>query len=168
MTTIEIDLNELLGIDYGSDGEPIGRHDLRDEIVKRAADQLANEYRRDAKAKISDRVDRVIGEEIRTIVRDTLAQPIQRRKLWGDPDGELTSVLEIAREKLQEYFDKPGRGDRYDSRPSQNLTELITETVKAAMLVEFKPAVAEARAAVSARLQEALTQAVATSVVAGR
>lgn len=164
MTKIELDLNELLGMDYDEDGEPVGRRDIRGEIVKRAADLLVAEHRREAKQKINERITAAIDSEVTAIVRDALSQPIQRHKPWGDQDGEPTTVLEIAREQLGAYFDKPDNRDSYN-RNGTNLAGLITDVVRVALGEEFKPALTEARKAVSERLQDALTKSIATNIV---
>jgi hypothetical protein len=164
MTKIELNLNELLGMDYDEDGDPIGRRDLKAEIVGRAAELIVAEHRKEARDEVSERIGVVIDSEITTIVREVLAQPIQQRRSWGDKVGEPTSVLEIARTKLEGFFASPsGRRDSYD-RSAKNLADLIEDTVKSAVAEEFRPAIAEARKTVAARMEQALSSIVAANV----
>jgi methylthioribose-1-phosphate isomerase len=88
-----------------------------------------------------------------------MAQPIQRTTRWGEPIGDTTSILEIVREKLDEFVTaKPSRRNEFNGRreTAANLTELIEDMINAAMTKELSGAIKEARTLVAKKAQQIL------------
>lgn len=145
---------------------------LRDAIIERAAELLFERMESGLGEAIKQRVqavDEVAHAEVIKIVREAMAQPIQRHTRWGEKVGETTTVLEIAREHLQAFFDKPQKRDSYGrSEGSQNLAGLIEQTVTEAIGREFRPAVQAAREQVQKRVTEAVTKALGVEIAKGR
>lgn len=158
MAKIEIDLADL-GLSFDEDGEPT-RNSLRDLVVAKAVAVIVELYRNDVTQAAELHLERIVDDEVTKLVREVLAAPIQRRTKWGERIGEPTTVLEIAREKLQEFFDKPDNRDPYRREQSTNLKGLVNDVVRQALTEELKPAIAEARASVASAVRERLTTAV--------
>lgn len=162
---IVIDLETV----FGSTEE----YSLRDAIIAQAAaqivDQMQDEIRGSIRERIS-RVDEIAHAEIVAIVRDTLSKPIQRHAQWGEKVGEPTTVLEIAREHMQAFFDKPQKRDSYSGRTegTPNLAGLIEEAVKESLNGEFKQVVQAARKEVAEKVTATVTQALGVEIAKGR
>jgi hypothetical protein len=132
-----------------------------------AADKLVAEFREEAFKAFREQINEVVYGHVAIVVRDALAQPIQRYKPWGDKVGEPTSIMEIAREHIEGFLNKPAHRDAYSSTrrgEPQNLSELVEDHVKTVMRGELQAAVKEARATVTARVETALTKAVIADV----
>lgn len=158
---IVIDLEAV----FGSSDE----YSLRDAIVREAAQQIVNEMQREIREAVHtrvERVDEVAHAEVTAIVREALAGPVQRRSRWGEKVGEETTVLEIAREHMQAFFDKPLRHDGYGRTDPKdfNLSSLIQEAVKEALGHEFREVVQQARKEVAAKVTATVTKALAVEL----
>jgi hypothetical protein len=146
---------------------------LRDAIIQEAATQIVNDVREEAREAIRERVarvDEIAKTEVIAVVREVMAQPIQRRSAWGEKLGETTTVLEIAREHMTAFFERPQRRDQYTGRTEGpvNLSGLIEEAVKEALAGEFKQVVQEARKQVAGRVTDVVTKALAVELTKGR
>jgi hypothetical protein len=117
-----------------------------------------------------ERVDEIAKTEVLEIVRTAMAKPIQRRTAWGEVKGTETTVLEIAREHLQEFFEKPQRRDSYTGRIEGplNLAGLIENVVKEAMGHEFREVVQTARKQVAERVTATVSKALAVELTKAR
>lgn len=158
MAKIEIDLADL-GLSFDEDGEPT-RNSLRDLVITQAVAKIVDLYRKDVTQAAELHLERIVDGEVTKLVEAVLTGPIQRRTKWGERIGEPTTVLEIAREKLQEFFDKPDNRDPYRREQAANLKGLVNDVVRQTLTEELKPAIAEARAAVTSAVRERLTSAV--------
>ncbi|MEU0515616.1 hypothetical protein [Amycolatopsis sp. NPDC006125] len=163
---VELDLNEMLGMQYDEDGDPVGQRELRDVIVSSAAEQLVREIRKEALRGILSKVDAVVQDEVRTIVQTALSQPIQRTTAWGEPQGEPTSVLEIVREHVGKYLEGTGRRRDSRNREPQNLRELIDDSVRDVLNKEMTQAVNDARTKVNTEIRDHALKAAANALTA--
>ena len=144
---IEIDLNDL-GFTYDLDGDPIGRQTLTDAIVEAAAHLIVREIKDTLVKDIRQQVTAQVAEQVTTVVAEEMAKPIQRTTLWGEKQGEPTSVREMIRERIEKYMAAPAsRRDRYNSGRStvDNMVELVEQEVRAVMNTELKDAIAAAK-----------------------
>jgi hypothetical protein len=142
---------------------------LRDAIVVQAAQQIVDSMQDEIRAAIRERVERVdeiAKAEVLEIVRTAMAKPIQRRTAWGEVKGTETTVLEIAREHLQAFFEQPQRRDSYTGRAEGplNLAGLIENVVKEAMGHEFREVVQAARKQVAERVTATVSKALAVEL----
>lgn len=146
---------------------------LRDAIIAQASQQIVDEMRDQIREAIRDRVqgvDDVAKAEVVAIVREALSKPIQRRAAWGETVGTETTVLEIAREHMQAFFDKPQKRDSYTGRVegAPNLSTLIDESVKSALGTEFREVVHSARKQVAAKVTDTVAKALAVELTKAR
>jgi uncharacterized NAD(P)/FAD-binding protein YdhS len=160
MPKIEIDLDELFPeSQYDPEIDEVRPVGLRDLVIRAAADKLVTQYGREAQTAIGHVINEVVTQQVRSVVMQAMAQPIQRTTRWGEPTGAATTILEIVREKLDEFVTaKPTRRDEFNGRrnAANNLTELLEDIVRAAMTRELSGAVKEARLTVAAKVQEIL------------
>lgn len=162
---IVIDLEAV----FGSTEE----YSLRDAIIAQAAsqivDQMGNEIRETIRERVA-RVDEVAHAEVVAIVREVMSSPLQRHTHWGEKIGQTTTVLEIAREHMQAFFDKPQKRDSYTGRPegAPNLAGLIEEAVKESLAGEFRQVVQAARKQVAEKVTATVTKALGVEIAKGR
>src|SRR3982751_1277384 len=144
---LELDLNELLGFEYDSEtGEAIGHKDFRNEVVSMAAGALIGEYRNDLKGEVREKVGEIVLDEIRGIVREVMAGPIQQCTPWGEKKGEPASILEMVRTSLETFLSGTTAGrDTYGNTKPANLRQLIDESTREVLTTELRTAVAEAK-----------------------
>jgi hypothetical protein len=164
---LELDLNQLLGMEYDEEGEAVGRRDLRGEVVQMAANVLIKEMRVDAAKEIRETVSTVVLDEIRDIVREVMAQPIQQRTPWGEKQGVPMSVLEMVRTNLEGFLSGTTEGrDRYGNEKPANLRQLVEQATREVISKDMREAVNEAKAGVTKEVtQRALKAAVETLTV---
>jgi hypothetical protein len=162
MTSITVNLDEILN----SEDEP----NLRAIVLTKAAELLAERMHAEIHTMAQQQINQLVGDEIREIVRMTLAAPIQRTSPWGEKRGEPTTVLDIAKETLEKFISAPatkrdefgvGNGRR---GPATNLAELIEDVVNAALQSELRPAIKEARTQVMTKVREHFTNALAADL----
>lgn len=160
---ITIDLEAV----FGSSEE----FSLRDAIIDQAAGQIVDQMRDEIREAIRERVarvDEVAHAEVIAVVQRAMARPIQRRTNWGEKVGETTTVLEIAREHMQAFFDKPQKRDSYGrTEGATNLAGLIEEAVKEALAGEFRAVVQTARKQVAERVTATVTKALGVELAKG-
>jgi hypothetical protein len=161
---LELDLNQLLGMEYDEEGEAVGRRDLRGEVVQMAANVLIKEVRVDAAQEIREKVNTVVMDEIRGIVREVMSKPIQQRTSWGEKKGEPMSILEMVRTELEEFLSGTTESrDRYGNQKPANLRQLIEQATREVISKDMREAVDEAKKGVTKEVtQRALKAAVAT------
>jgi hypothetical protein len=161
---LELDLNQLLGMEYDEEGEAVGRRDLRGEVVQMAANVLIKEMRVDAAKEIHEKVATVVLDEIRGIVREVMAQPIQQRTPWGEKQGEPMSILEMVRSNLEAFLSgTTGGRDRYGNDKPENLRQLVDQATREVISKDMREAINEAKQGVTKEVtQRALKAAVET------
>ncbi|MEV6897491.1 hypothetical protein [Amycolatopsis sp. NPDC051372] len=161
---LELDLNQLLGMEYDEDGEPVGRRQLRDEVVAIAAATLVKEVRDDAKRSVRENVESTVRDEIGAIVRKALSKPIQQMSSWGERKGEPTTVLELVRTQLEAFLSNTTESrDRYGNEKPANLRQLVEQATREVISKDMREAVNEAKAGVTNEVtQRALKAAVET------
>lgn len=165
---IEIDLNDVLGINYDEDGEAVGRRDLRDEVVQRISATLLSEICAETKVAVREKVDAVVADQVRAVIMTAMAQTIQRTTAWGEKKGEPTTVLELVRLKLEAFLNDPGRRrDSYDRSGPGNLVELVEEAAKTVLTKELQADIATVRKTINTKIQEHALQAAAASLTKG-
>lgn len=161
---LELDLNQLLGMEYDDEGEAVGQRDLRREVVQMAAGALVTEIRSEVTKEIREKVSTVVLDEIRGIVSEVMAQPIQQRTSWGEKKGEPMSILEMVRTELEAFLNGTTESrDRYGNQKPANLRQLIEQATREVISKDMREAVEEAKKGVTKEvMQRALTAAVAT------
>lgn len=145
---IELDLNQMLGFEVDEEtGEPIGQKDFRNEVANVAAAQLIGEYRNDIKAEVRAKIGDVVTEEIRDVVREAMAGPIQQRTPWGETKGTPQTILEMVRTHLEAFLSgtTSNGNDPWGNRKPGNLRQLIEEVAREVMSKELRENVAEAK-----------------------
>lgn len=162
---ITIDLEAV----FGSTEE----YSLRDAIIREASEQIVQSMQDEIRSAIRERVqavDEIAHAEVVAIVREAMGKPIDRRSPWGEKRGETTTVLEIAREHLEDFFHKPQRRDSYSGRIEGpvNLAGLIEQVVKEALGNEFREVVQTARKEVAAKVTATVSQALAVELTKAR
>jgi len=164
---LELDLNQLLGIEYDEEGEAVGQRDLRGEVVQQAAAALIKEVRDEAKKETREKVGEAVLDEIRGIVSEVMAQPIQQRTPWGEKKGEPLSILEMVRIELEAFLSGTTESrDRYGNQKPANLRQLIEQATREVISKDMREAVNEAKAGVTKEVtQRALKAAVETLTV---
>lgn len=164
---LELDLNQLLGMEYDEEGEAVGQRDLRGEVVQMAANVLIKEMRVDAAKEIREKISTVVMDEIRGIVREVMAKPIQKRTAWGEKDGQPMSILEMVRTNLEAFLSGTTEGrDRYGNEKPANLRQLVEQATREVISKDMREAVNEAKAGVTKEVtQRALKAAVETLTV---
>lgn len=154
MTKIELDLNQMLGFEYDSEGEPIGQKDFRNEVANLAAAQLIGEYRNDIKAEVRAKIGDVVQDEIRDVVREAMAGEIQQRTPWGETKGTPQTILEMVRTSLEAFLSGTTTGsDHYGNRKPQNLRQLIDEVAREVLSKDLREAVAKAKKQINAEIK---------------
>jgi hypothetical protein len=137
---------------------PVG---LRELVIKEAANQLVKQYGREAQTSIGHVINEVVTEEVRKVVQAAMAQPIQRTTRWGEPIGDSTTILELVREKIDEFVTaKPGRREEFGRQRTEanNLGELVEDTVRKMLTHELSAQVKQARELVAKKAQEVLAE----------
>lgn len=164
---IELDLDQMLGFEYDGEGEPVGQKDFRNEVVIAAANMLIGEYRHEIKGEVRKQVSDVIESEIRGIVTEAMAGPIQKMTAWGEKVGTPMTILEMVRTELEKFLSGTTSGsDRFGNRKPENLRQLVEEASREVMTKELREAVAEAKAGITKEItHRALEAAVKTLTV---
>src|ERR1041384_4163370 len=101
---LELDLNELLGFEYDSDGEPIGKKDFRGEVAQIAANVLLQELRAGIVKDVREKVSEIIESEVRVTVARAMEGPIQKTSPWGEKQGQPVTILEMIRTSLEAFL----------------------------------------------------------------
>lgn len=161
MPKIEIELDELFPTpEYDEELDEVRPIGLRDLVIQAAADKLVKQYNREAQTMIDHVINQTVLAEVRKVVQAAMAQPIQRTTRWGEPIGDQTTILEIVREKLDDFVKAPAgrRNDAFGTKrdAAGNLTELLEDIVRTAMTHELSGAVKEARLLVAKKAQQIL------------
>lgn len=166
---LSIDLRDLFVDSPDPDGDPIDlRKVMRDAVVQEAAKVLAVGYGPDELHDMREEVRRVRSELIRKRLAEqidaALSDPIQRTTLWGEPQGEPTSVRELIREELQRLLSaKPNRTGSYGSNNDPgNLAEMLKDATRDILGNELREEIKQARLQVGTDIRDrALRAAVA-------
>lgn len=166
---IELDLNQMLGFEFDEEtGEPIGQKDFRREVVQAAATQLGLEIRKDAMTEARARVGEIVEDEIRGIVREAMAGPIQQRTPWGETKGTPQTILEMVRTNLEAFLSGTGGGhDPYGNRKPANLRQLIEEVTREVLSKDLRQDVAEAKKEINKAIQDRAVKAAVESLTLG-
>jgi hypothetical protein len=165
---LELDLNQLLGMEYDQDGEAIGQRDLRGEVVQMAANVLIKEMRAEATKEIREKIGEVVLDEIRGIVREVMAKPIQKRTSWGETQGEPMSILEMVRTELEKFLDgTTANRDRYGNEKPANLRQLVEQATREVISKDMREAVNEAKAGVTKEVTQRALKAAVETLTAG-
>lgn len=157
---IEIDLDEML---YHGDPEE-GPASLREQVLTMVVQRLVEDFKHSAiSQEIAKQVREIVHANIDATVRTALAQPIQQTSRWGERQGSTTTVLEMARERLEDLLAAPATRDRgYNSsgKPS-NLAELIDDVVKKELTTgELRAALEQAKKTVATRVESVMTEVI--------
>lgn len=130
----EIDLNDILGDEYGSET-------IQESIKRQVVDTLVNFSRETLKEKIDSEVTKVVDEEIKEavnkqmpgIINDLINQEYQITGRFGEK-GEITTFRNQLLRRLQEEMKY--NPQRYDS-DNNVFTRTVIDVVKESM-TEFK------------------------------
>lgn len=165
---IELDLDQMLGFEYDSEGEPIGQKDFRREVVQAAATQLVVEIRKDAVTEARAKVGEIVEDEIRDIVRKAMEGPIQQRTPWGESKGTPQTILEMVRTNLEAFLSGTGGGhDPYGNRKPANLRQLIEEVTREVLSKELRQDIAEAKKEINKAIQQRAVKAAVEALSVG-
>lgn len=166
---LELDLNQLLGMEYDEEtGEAVGQRDLRSEVVQMAATVLIKEMRVDAAKEIREKVSAVVLDEIRGIVSEVMAQPIQQRTSWGEKKGEPMSILEMIRTELEDFLSGTTESrDRYGNQKPANLRQLVEQATREVISKDMREAVNEAKAGVTKEVTQRALKAAVEALTVG-
>lgn len=164
---VEIDLGQL-GFLYGPDGDGEQGPGIRGLIVQAAARQVVEVEGRELRTAVHDVANEMIREHVRTLVQAAFDEPIQRTTLWGEKQGEPTTVRELIRQSIEVFLKAEGRqGSLSNFRsdaPAKNLRELIDGETQRLMTSEMQQAIRAAKAEVSKTVMERAAQAIAEVV----
>jgi hypothetical protein len=164
---VELDLNTLLGFEYDEDGEPIGRRELRGELVALMARTLMSDMRNEAMADVRAAVHEQVRDEVKKVVQEAMAKPIQQTTTWGEPKGEPTTVLELIRLQIEAFLSNSGRGrDSYNREPG-NLKDLIADATNAVLSKELRSEIDVVKRQINTQIQEHALKAAAESLTRG-
>jgi len=164
---IELDLNTILGFEYDEDGEPVGRRELRGELVAMMARTLLSDVRNQAVEEVRAAVSEQVRSEVSKVIQNAMAQPIQQTTPWGERKGESTTVLELIRLQIEAFLSNSGRGrDSYNREPG-NLKDLIADATNAVLSKELKSDIDAVRRQINTQIQEHALKAAAESLTRG-
>ena len=144
---------------------PVGGQKLADVICREALRKLAKGPEWDS---LKDRVRAITDEEIRNhvtdAIRDALNGEIRRTNMYGEPQGEPTTLRALIGQEATKALGKDSGG--YPHRETV-LQKLIREQVEAALKAELAEAIKEERAKVVAAVREQAGQLIAEAVTKG-
>lgn len=145
--SIEIDLAHL-GVEYDEDGEPMPGPQMQDLIVQALAERMWRDQGGDRSMR--ERAERLLNERVEAvidpIIQEIATGPIQKRHSWGDKAGEETTLREIVRGHMEQFFAKGLTRDTYDrGRNPQSVPDIVAEVTKDVLTTDMRKAVDEAR-----------------------
>lgn len=163
---VEIDLGQL-GFLYGPDGEGEQGPGILGLIVEAAARKVL-EGDREIKSKVVDTANQMIRERVAEMVQQAFDEPIQRTTLWGEEQGQPTTVRELIRLSLEDFLKSEGRRSSLDNYrkdgPAKNLRELIDGEVQSTMTTEMRNVINTAKADVVKTVTSKAADAIAEAI----
>ena len=169
--TLQVDLVSLLRegglLNYDEETEQSEyAPDFESSIVKAAADKITKNFARD---EIQKAIKAQVEAQVHEAVAAALDQVVTETDSWGKPKGEPKSLRQALAERAAsevELWMKKGNG--YGSNSSYQ--RFLSDEVGAAVAVDLKGVLADARADVKARMEQVAAKAIAdaaASVVKG-
>lgn len=163
MTKIEIDLRDL-GLTYDEEGNADGSRSLPDLVIDGAIDRLMSDrnLREEVRKQVAEQVTATVKEKVAILAAEAFDAPIQKTTVWGEKQGEPTTVREIIRLEIERFMTSKSDGRRNNYDAPRNLSDLMADTTTQILTKDLKATVDAAKANVHNTVtQKALAAAVA-------
>jgi flagellar biosynthesis/type III secretory pathway protein FliH len=164
---IELDLNQLIGVQYDNEGEEIGNRSLREEVVSEISRVLIKDTLRDVRNDVAGVVKEVVQSQIAATVTAAMEKPIQTTSQWGEKQGAPMSLLELIRTQLEAFLNNKTRGrDSYNREPG-NLKDLVDDAARSVLTKELQAEIDKVRKQINTQIEQHALKAAAAALTKG-
>lgn len=139
---------------------------IGDEVAKRITAKLtkADEYP-GLRKRFLDIRDDEIRKAVEPIVAEAIAGPIQKTNVYGEPNGQTTSIRELIMAEANSLLTKSA--DSYNRGSETVLGKYVREQIAAAFVKELAAVVADEKAKVVAAVRAKAADLIAEAVKQG-
>ena len=170
--TLQVDLVSLLRegglLNYDEDTERSEyAPDFESSIVKAAADKIVKDF---ARKEIEKAIKAQVETQVHEAVAAALDQVVTETDSWGKPKSEPKPLRQILAEKAAAEVEAWMKKRSNDYGSNSSYQRFLSDEVGAAVAVDLKGVLADARADVKARMEQVAAKAIAdaaASVVKG-
>lgn len=144
----DVKLSDVVEQHYDEDGEVRGATTVLDLVVAEVVKQnrtVLTSFVREVRTEL-------VREALAPVVAEAIAAPVQKTNIYGEPDGQPTTLRELVLTKVREVLTEPV--DKYDRAKGTLLSSIVRKEVEEAFRKEVAAELAEARASVRKRVVE--------------
>jgi hypothetical protein len=168
VTVDNVDLNSVIGANY----RQIGEEDYAETpqtLADVVADRIMADLKRDdhytrLKERVREIRDEEIREQLRPIIGEAIAAPVQRTSDLGTPIGQPVALAELIVKEAQSFL---ARRDGYGPDAQTPAQKIIRDEVDRAIKSELSAAIADEKAKVVAAVRAKAADLIAEAVKQG-